>query len=770
MRPAHNPKKSPRRSRRDHVMQAEPLEQRLALAVTVINPLPDITVPAAATPQTISLVNRYDDPAVTGTVVKFNTNSTPNAPVFVEMFDDPVNQLGPGRTRATRETVANFLGYVDRGDYTNTIIHRSVSGFVVQGGGFKAPTAASNQPGGSATAIPAKPPVVNEPGNTNVRGTIAMAKIDGNPNSATNQWFFNLANNSALDSQNGGFTVFGRVVGNGMTAIDAIAALPKFNLGGALNELPLRDVPNPVPNGYAVQPSQYVTFPSIQRIGELVYTATSSDPSLVTASFASAGSTDLRLDHALGRSGTATITVRAASVYDPTSFVEDQFVVTRQPPTGPTAPTGLATVPGNGVARLTWTAPPTDGGAAITDYVVQLSTDGTSWTTFADGTSTATTALVTGLTNGTAYRFRVAGVNSAGPGASTTTATGVTPRSLFVVGNEIGVGSTPVVRLVDAAGGTVIAQATAFEPTFRGGVRVAMGDLDSDGIPEVAVASGPGRAGEVRFFRQQVSGSTIVLSEITAARTLPFGSGYTGGVELAMGDVDGDGRDDLVAAMSRGGGTVRVFRSLSGGDPIANSPYREFTPFGGGFDGGATVAVADVGTFTAGSLVSATAADRRMEIVVGNGPGLRPVVRVYDVSATPRVVSTFAPFTTSGLFGVSVAAGRYNTDAIDDIVVSAGRGGGSAMKVFSGRVDQSTPAVLASSAAFASLARPNAALFSALIDSDGDGRIDRFQGTQSDAGGSVGVLKVGVNGVGQGGLGSLQGPFRIAAPRVAPRA
>jgi len=68
--------------------------------------------------------------------------------------------------------------------------------------------------------------VENEPVYSNVRGTIAMAKVAGNPNSATSQWFFNLKDNSQnLDVQNGGFTVFGQVIGDGMDIVDNIAKL-----------------------------------------------------------------------------------------------------------------------------------------------------------------------------------------------------------------------------------------------------------------------------------------------------------------------------------------------------------------------------------------------------------------------------------------------------------------------------------------------------------------------------------------------------------------
>lgn len=134
----------------------------------------------------------------------------------------------------TPETVENFLDYVNNGDYNNSVFHRSVANFVVQGGGF------FYDQGPNLEGIPANPAVVNEPEYSNVRGTIAMAKLGGNPNSATSQWFFNLRNNSAnLDAQNGGFTVFGQVIGNGMDVVDAIAALPVFAFNSPFNELPL---------------------------------------------------------------------------------------------------------------------------------------------------------------------------------------------------------------------------------------------------------------------------------------------------------------------------------------------------------------------------------------------------------------------------------------------------------------------------------------------------------------------------------------------------
>jgi len=120
------------------------------------------------------------------------------------------------------ETVANFLGYIDRGDYVDTIFHRIVTDFVVQTGGIRSTGILYDR----LEDIDSQEPVDNEPCISNVAGTIAMAKVDGDPNSATSQWFVNLGDNSAnLDSQNGGFTVFGRVLGDGLDVAIAISEL-----------------------------------------------------------------------------------------------------------------------------------------------------------------------------------------------------------------------------------------------------------------------------------------------------------------------------------------------------------------------------------------------------------------------------------------------------------------------------------------------------------------------------------------------------------------
>ncbi len=131
------------------------------------------------------------------------------------------------------QTVANFLNYIQSGRYENTFMHRSVPGFIIQGGGFTFVN-------GTAPGVESFPAVVNEFKVSNTRGTLAMAKLGGSPDSATSQWFINLADNSGnLDNQNGGFTVFARVVGDGMAVADAISNLPRVNAGGAFGDLPV---------------------------------------------------------------------------------------------------------------------------------------------------------------------------------------------------------------------------------------------------------------------------------------------------------------------------------------------------------------------------------------------------------------------------------------------------------------------------------------------------------------------------------------------------
>ncbi|WP_248750604.1 peptidylprolyl isomerase [Pseudomonas sp. MWU15-20650] len=128
--------------------------------------------------------------------------STTNGDIEIEL--DPVK--APISTK-------NFLAYVDKGFYTNTIFHRVIPGFMVQGGGFTA----------QMSQKPTEAPIKNEASNGlhNVRGTLSMARTN-DPNSATSQFFINVADNAFLDpGRDAGYAVFAKVV-KGMDVVDVI--------------------------------------------------------------------------------------------------------------------------------------------------------------------------------------------------------------------------------------------------------------------------------------------------------------------------------------------------------------------------------------------------------------------------------------------------------------------------------------------------------------------------------------------------------------------
>jgi peptidyl-prolyl cis-trans isomerase A (cyclophilin A) len=185
---------------------------------------------------------------------------------------------------ATPATVNNFLNYTMNAAYSDSIFHRSVSNFILQGGGFRTNLNAQ------ITSIPANAAVTNEPVYSNVRGTIAMAKLGGDPNSATNQWFINVSNNAAnLDGQNGGFTVFGEVTGNGMVVVDALADLPKFAFDSPLGELPLQNYSSDdFTNDVAVTNNNLAIVTAITIIDSTVDSAGAAglNPTLTTATSA----------------------------------------------------------------------------------------------------------------------------------------------------------------------------------------------------------------------------------------------------------------------------------------------------------------------------------------------------------------------------------------------------------------------------------------------------------------------------------------------------
>ena len=142
-------------------------------------------------------------------------------------------------------TVENFLGYVKNKHYDGTVFHRVMNGFMIQGGGFALTD-------GKIIEKPTGKGIKNEGQNglKNLRGTIAMARTS-DPNSATAQFFINVADNAALDfPSNGGYAVYGKVI-EGMEVVDKIKAVPtgtsnmsmRHPATGANFEMPSENVP-----------------------------------------------------------------------------------------------------------------------------------------------------------------------------------------------------------------------------------------------------------------------------------------------------------------------------------------------------------------------------------------------------------------------------------------------------------------------------------------------------------------------------------------------
>jgi len=188
-------------------------------------------------------------PAFADTIVTFTTNL---GTFDVQLYDTQVPT-----------TVANFLSYVNAGSYTNSIFHRSTTYNpadiqIVQGGGFVLN-------GLQIDPIATAAPIPLEAGLSNLKGTIAMARTAA-PNSATSQWFFNVTDNLALDPSpgNDGYAVFGAVIGGGISVIEAIGAVPVYDLsvqlGATFSELPLL---NP-----ALEPQNLVMVNSIVPVPE----------------------------------------------------------------------------------------------------------------------------------------------------------------------------------------------------------------------------------------------------------------------------------------------------------------------------------------------------------------------------------------------------------------------------------------------------------------------------------------------------------------------
>ncbi len=267
------------------MLPLERLERRALLSAVVTEVIPTLDLPEGGS-TAIDLRPKFDDPQHPGTVTQFETSQ---GNILVELFDS-----------RTPLTVANFLNYVNSGRYINTIFHRSVSNFVVQGGGYDR----------LGVHVEEFPPVPNEPGILNNSGTIAMAKLGNDPNSATSEWFFNLRDNTDLNTQNGGFTVFGQII-SGDATLQAIANLQVVNISDvnrAWDHLPVQGQSS---NGQ-VNNENFVLVNTITVTPKLSFAVSSDTPNLVNPTISSGV---LSVNPVAGQSGIAHLSITATDLF-----------------------------------------------------------------------------------------------------------------------------------------------------------------------------------------------------------------------------------------------------------------------------------------------------------------------------------------------------------------------------------------------------------------------------------------------------------------------
>jgi RHS repeat-associated protein len=269
----------------------------------------------------------------------------------------------------------------------------------------------------------------------------------------------------------------------------------------------------------------------------------------------------------------------------------------------------------------------------------------------------------------------------AGPSGST---------GLLAVGADAG--SLPLVRVLDAATGRVKFSFFAYVPAFRGVVRVAVGDVNGDGTPDIITAPGPGGGSVVKVFDGKTG---QLLSSFNA-----YNPGQTNGVYVAAGDVNGDGHADIITGTDAGSAPlVKVF---SGTD---DSLLASFLSDPTSPPDGVRVAAGDV------------QADGHADIITGAGPGGPPRVCVFD-GVTDQEIYDFLASDMTFHGGVYVAAGDLNGDGKADLITGLGAGGPPEVQVYSGADTSPLGSFLAYDLSFAGGVRV------AATDANADGQLD----------------------------------------------
>jgi cyclophilin family peptidyl-prolyl cis-trans isomerase len=301
------------------------------IAPTVTKPIADVSLTFGSS-DLIDLAANFGSADITTSQVSMNiTANGHKMPLNLTLLD-----------AQTPQTVANFYDYINSGRYNNSIFSRLVSGFVLQGGGA---TFSGTNPNGALKSIPLFPSVANEFGVSNTTGTLAMAQSGGNINSATDQFFFNLANNvhgaasPAGDLNIQKFTVFGKVLGaNDQQTLATLATTPVQDMStspvaATLPTVGLSTVPlNNYSAGASNFPKQttasnYVLVKSLTIVSRpdfLTYSVVSnSNTSAVIATISNE-----RLSVTALGSGSAVITVQATDQFG--NSVQTSFTVTVQ--------------------------------------------------------------------------------------------------------------------------------------------------------------------------------------------------------------------------------------------------------------------------------------------------------------------------------------------------------------------------------------------------------------------------------------------------------
>jgi autotransporter-associated beta strand protein len=269
-----------------------------------------------------------------------------------------------------------------------------------------------------------------------------------------------------------------------------------------------------------------------------------------------------------------------------------------------------------------------------------------------------------------------------------------------------GPGSLPWVRVYDASGALRL-NFLAYSPSFRGGVRVATGDVNGDGVDDIITGPGPGGGPYLSVF-SGVNGA--LLASVTTAAT-----SFRGGLSVAAGDVDGDGLADAVTGLGAGGEPiVRVYSYISfvASDAAVHgflSQIRALPAYPLAYRGGVRVAAGDVD----GEGVA--------RVITAPGPGMVPEVKVFDRSpgTGPHSFYAFAPGYRGG---VEVAAADVNGDGKADIIAATDADPTPRVRVFDGPTGAARNVLLLDPAAFAAGVRL------AVHDVNGDGTPDLILG------------------------------------------